>query len=112
MTINTCLSFVDGILPNAVPRATKCRWLGELEGRVRVELLGNTPEQQTAPDETADGDTELSVPFPYDQIYWMYLTALLEYARGDSARYEIGAALFNAAYRNYAKYLVRTGAGR
>ena len=106
MTINTCLSFVDGILPNAVPRATKCRWLGELEGRVRVELLG------TAPDEVADGDTELSVPFPYDQIYWMYLTALLEYARGDSARYEIGAALFNAAYRNYAKYLVRTGAGR
>ena len=82
MTINTCLSFVDGILPNAVP------------------------------DEAADGDTELSVPFPYDQIYWMYLTALLEYARGDSARYEIGAALFNAAYRNYAKYLVRTGAGR
>lgn len=52
------------------------------------------------------------MPFPYDQIYWMYLTALLEYARGDSARYEIGAALFNAAYRNYAKYLVRTGAGR
>lgn len=49
MTINTCLSFVDGILPNAVPRATKCRWLGELEGRVRVELLGNAPEQQTAP---------------------------------------------------------------
>ena len=68
MTINTCLSFVDGILPNAVPRATKCRWLGELEGRVRVELLGNAPEQQTAPDEVADGDTELSVPFPYDQI--------------------------------------------
>ena len=53
MTINTCLSFVDGILPNAVPRATKCRWLGELEGRVRVELLGNAPEQQTAPDEAA-----------------------------------------------------------
>lgn len=108
MTINTCLSLVDEILPNAVPQTIKSRWLSELEGRVRAELLGQQPDTLTLP----DADAALAVPFPYDQIYWMYLVAMIEYMGGNYARYENGAALFNAAYRNYAKYLVRTGAGR
>lgn len=107
MTVNTCLSFVDSLLPNAIPADIKARWLRELEGRIRVELLGEGPGDRTEAAGASD-DAELSVPFPYDQVYWMYLMALIEYTNGDLARYENGAALFNAVYRNYAKYLIRT----
>lgn len=111
MTLNTCLSFVDSLLPNALPQATKCRWLSELEGRIRVELLGQSAAAQAPLTVSEAGDTALAVPFPYDQLYWMYLLALIEYTNGDYARYENGAALFNTAYRGYAKYLIRAGRG-
>ncbi len=105
MTVNTCLSFADGLYPNAVPREVKSRWLAELDGRIKVELLRQEPESV----QETEADGEMTVPFPYDQIYWMYLAALLAYTGGDTARYETGAALFNTAYRSYAKYLMRAG---
>lgn len=111
MTLNTCLSLVDSLLPNALPQATKCRWLSELEGRIRVELLGQPAADQTPLTVSDTSDPSLIVPFPYDQVYWMYLLALIEYVNGDYARYENGAALFNAAYHGYAKYLIRAGRG-
>lgn len=110
MTVNTCLSFVDILLPNAVPTEVKKRWLLELEGRLRVELLGEGADLQAEVIALSDEEA-LSAPFPYDQIYWMYLVALIEYESGDYARYENGAAIFNAAYRNYAKYRIRVGKG-
>ncbi len=112
MTLNTCLALTDTILPNSMDVEVKCRWLSELEGRIRVELLGESPSG-TPFDLTESGHAELTVPYPYDQLYWMYLCAMIEYAMGDTARYENGAALFNTAYQNYAKYLIRTkGSGK
>jgi hypothetical protein len=55
-------------------------------------------------------DTLLTAPHPYDRIYWLYLMAMMDYVGGNAARYENTAALFNAAYRDYGKYLKRRGA--
>ena len=38
MTIETCVRLVDEMLPNRVSEAVKRRLLGEVEGKVRVEL--------------------------------------------------------------------------
>jgi hypothetical protein len=54
--------------------------------------------------------TVLCVPHPYDRLYWLYVAAMLAYTRGDAARYENTAALFNLAFLNYGKWLKRKGA--
>ena len=110
MTIETCMGLVDGMLPNRVPEAVKLRLLGEVEGKVRVELLGEEP--MTAPlfHAGTPRDTELSAPHPYDQLYWQYLLAMLCHTCGDVARYENTAVLFNASYQSYGKWLKRRGA--
>ena len=110
MTIQTCMKLVDTVMPNALPGAVKLRFLGEIEGRVRVELLGEEPDRMTVFDESTPADTELSAPHPYDQLYWLYVAAMIDYASGDLARYENTATLFNAAYGNYGKWLKRRGA--
>ena len=77
-----------------------------LEGKIRVELLGEAVQAQTLL--TADdGDVQLIASHPYDQMYWMYLLAMLFCASGEVARYENAAALFNAAYMGYAKLVKR-----
>ena len=110
MTIDTCMRLVDELMPNRIPDGVKLRLLGEVEGKVRVELLGEDPHTVPAFDEDTSLDLELSAPHPYDQLYWQYLLAMLCHATGDTARYENVAVLFNASYLSYGKWLKRKGA--
>ena len=110
MTIETCMELVDGMMPNRAPRAVKLRFLGEIEGKVRVELLGEEPPVQPLFREDTPAETVLSVPQPYDQLYWQYLLAMLSHTLGDTARFENAASLFNASYQSYGKWLKRRGA--
>ena len=109
MTISTCMDLVDSLVPNGLDRSVKLRLLGEIEGKVRVELLGGYPEETEVFGGDTPDTTELTVPHPYDQLYWTYMIAMMEYMRGDVIRYENAAALFNTAYQGYAKWLKRQG---
>lgn len=106
MTYDTCMSMVDTLTPNQVSAAMKRRWIGELEGRIRVELEGVSPSSLTPPEEIT-GDAELSAPYPFDRLYWLYALAMLDFVNGDGARYENSAAMFNSAYQSYAQWRLR-----
>ena len=109
MTIRSCIAFLDALHPNQIDGAIKSRWLCELEGKIRVELHDVPLSRVEEWEEDMDEDAELIASFPYDQLYWTYLVAMTHFYHGDGARYENAAALFNAAYQSYAKYLRRTG---
>ncbi len=109
MTVKAFLDLTDLLAPGGVQTAVKLRWLSEIEGRVQVELLDMAPGSASVFDIATPPDTELSVPHPYDRLYWMYYIAMFDYLAGDAARYENAAALFNEAYAGYGRYLKRTG---
>lgn len=109
MTIETCMQLVDDVLPNRVPAEVKLRFLGEAEGKVRVELLGEEPRDLPVFGADTPLDTELSAPYPFDQLYWQYLLAMVSHVCGDSTRYESAAILFNSSYQSYGKWLKRKG---
>ncbi len=110
MTIETCMRLVESMAPEEMDEALTLRFLGEIEGKVKVELHGEDPGATVIFDGTTAKDTVLCVPHPYDQLYWMYLLAMAGFMRGDAVRYENAAAMFNAAYQNYGKLLKRRGA--
>ena len=110
MTIEGCIRLVEAMFPGAMDEALSLHFLGEIEGKVKVELHGEDPAVSVQFDGTTDKGTVLSVPPPYDQIYWLYLVAMASFVSGDASRYENAAALFNIAYQNYGKLLMRRGA--
>jgi hypothetical protein len=110
MTIETCMNLVDAMMPNGVESSVKLRLLGEIEGRVRVELLGEMPDGGCEFTERTPAGTELIVPHPYDQMYLLYMMAMMDFLGGDTARYENSAALFNSVFQSYGKWLKRRGA--
>ena len=57
-------------------------------------------------DEIAEG-LVLSVPFPYDRVYWTYLAAMVDYYRGDVTRYGESSQLFERSLEDYAKWYQR-----
>ena len=109
MNIQTCMELVDSLAPGRASDTLKLRLLGEIEGRVKVELLDYSPDETEVFDSETPTDTELCVPYPYDQLYWLYVLAMMDYLNGDLGRYENGATMFNAAYQSYGKWLKRQG---
>lgn len=110
MTISECIKLVDTMAPNGMETSVKLRLLSEIEGRVRVELLGEDPGDTVALGEDAPGETVLCVPAPFDRLYPLYVMSMMDYLNGDVPRFENGAILFNQAYQSYGKWLQRRGA--
>ena len=111
MTVNTCIALADMLAPNDIDATLKRRWLGEIDGNVRVDLMGQSTAVAAA--DTEDGvlseTSSLTVPYPFDRLYWMYLVAMIAYTQGDIVGYTNAATMFNAAYERYAKWLHRGG---
>ncbi len=111
MTVTTSIQVADSLVPNHIGEEIKRRWLGDLEGMVRVELM-EEPTAEVA-DLTVEGvlptDAPLTIPYPFDRLYWLYLVAMVEQTHGDTTRYANAAAMFNTVYASYAKWLKRGG---
>jgi hypothetical protein len=111
MTVNTCIALADMLAPNDIDAALKRRWLGEIDGNVRVDLMGQSTADASA--DTEDGvlseTASLTVPYPFDRLYWMYLVAMIAYTQNDLVGYTNAATMFNAAYERYAKWVQRGG---
>lgn len=106
MTVENCMTLVDTLVPNAVPTTLKQRWLAELEGFILTDVRHHDPETLEICGEPGEV-LFLSVPFPYDRVYWTYLAAMVDYYHGDITRYEESSQLFDHAMEDYAKWYQR-----
>ena len=97
-TINEVIQRVDRTRPNALEGQDKARWLLELDGQVYEELTkADAPEVLPPRSWPGDGDAQLLVQPPYDNIYDLYLTAMVEFFQGDYSDYNNTAVLFGQA---------------
>ena len=112
MTIAHAIARFDTLYPNVFPYAEKLRWLSVLDGQIFQDILSAYPANAGRTFEgyeiTTDKQTELLVPFPHDDIYIKYLAAQSDKINADVARYGNSAAVFNAAYNEFAAYYNRT----
>ena len=54
-----------------------------------------------------DGEKELLVKAPYDNIYELYLIAMSDFFSGEMANYNASAVLFQQAYSEFRKNYLR-----
>lgn len=111
MTIAHAIARFDTLYPNVFPYAEKLRWLSVLDGQIFHDVIAASPENAGRTfdgyDVATDKKTELLVPFPHDDIYIKYLAAQSDKVNSDVARYVNSAAVFNAAYSEFAAYYNR-----
>lgn len=107
-TLSEVLARAERLSPNAFDNTTKTAWVSECEGAVQTEILGIAPDDCVTYSYPADAHTELLVHRPHDRLYHYYLTAMIDYANHESARYADSMALYNAAFAEFAKWFRRT----
>ena len=104
MTVEECVTIVDEVKPNAFEDDTKVRWLGQLEGRIAAEILMLAPCELRAfafKSMDEDGDKELLVDAPYDDIYTAYLTAKVDSKNGEYNKLATAAQAFNRIWDEF-----------
>ena len=107
MTKAEVLSFVLEIHPHEYEEGVMRRWLDELEERIACEIHRLPPKHTHSG--TAFAAEKLSVPAPYDRVYWAYLISMIDLTRGDKENYALSSALFKEAYTEYARFVQRNG---
>lgn len=108
MTVEECIRFVDAVKPNAFPTEAKIAWLSQIDGKIASEIFLMAPAElakfhyQTIMD---DGDKQLLVDPPYDDIYSAYLTAKVDSKNGEFNRLSTAAQAFNRLWDELSAYI-------
>lgn len=112
MTIIEAINRIDSLKPNNYTQEDKVRWLSNLDGVIKKEIIdtheGSENVTFTGYESDTPLETALLVPFPYDDIYLKWLEAQIDYANGETARYTNSMIMYNTAYSAFERYYNRT----
>ena len=93
MTLGEAIAKADAMRPNAIDELDKVRWVLELESEFAETYGVRFPEE----DDLHDPDYELLVRFPRDNVYPLYLCAMIDNAQEDTALYQNDMTIANQA---------------
>ena len=92
MTINAIIEKVNLYHPSDISASIKYRWIGQLDKKKYLY-----PE---------DGETELLIKAPHENIYELYLVAMIDFFECDLKAYEISAQKFQIEYEKLMSDLI------
>lgn len=106
MTVEELISYTDKTKPNAIEEEVKKRWISEIEAIVKTEVFGEDPAKCKGVD-GYNYYTKLTVPVPYEQLYFFYLAAMIDFTNGEFEKFNDSSAAFEKAMQAYAKWYIR-----
>ena len=112
MTIIEAINRIDSLKPNSYSQEDKIMWLSTLDGDVKTNIIDTHEGSESV---TFNGyeadvplDTVLLVPAPYDDVYIKWLEAQIDYANGETSRFNNSIVMYNTAYSAFQRYYNRT----
>lgn len=114
MTIEKVIERVDAWRPNVAPEGLKAAWLIDLDGRLLAEFFQGRPvpgedgERLPPTEWPRDRHVELLLVTPYENVYELYMLAMLDFYNREPMEYQNSAALFNEALDGFRKHYHRT----
>lgn len=94
---------VDALKYNTYTDAEKLEWLQRLEDQIQSQVYDAYEDgEKTAGALTMD--SEPSVAKPYDEIYFRWLEAQIDYTNGEYDKYNASIVMYNTAYEAFANH--------
>lgn len=113
MTVNEAITKIDNVKPNAYSIEDKIEWLSQLDGLVYQEIIKThndfeeTTENEFTGYTSEDGDNDMLIPFPYENVYIEWLTAQIDLTNADIGRYNNSVMSFYNDYNQFANWYTR-----
>lgn len=103
-TVNRVTAYIDRVKPNVYTDEDKFNWISTLEGLVAREVMGEEGPEYEFP---KDVDTELMVPSPFDDIYQLYVGAMIDFHNLEYDQYNNTAAMFEERLEQFKAWYIR-----
>ncbi|MBO4915194.1 MAG: hypothetical protein J5449_08305 [Oscillospiraceae bacterium] len=107
MTIHDVIAEVDKLKPNMFDEKDKIKWLSRLEQRIYQDII-LTHEYNTGEEEIVfngytedDGEQELIVGEPHDEMYILWLAAQIDYYNMEYDSFNSSNAMFDSVFRSF-----------
>lgn len=111
MTIIEAINKVDALKPNNYSQTEKTKWLSNLDGIIKSEIIdtheGGEGIAFNGYDDDSPIGTVLLVPFPYDDIYIKWLESQIDYNNAEYGKYNNSSMAYNNAYSAFERYYNR-----
>lgn len=105
-SMNKVVEYVDGVKPNAYSDDDKYKWINTLEGLVSLQVMEmDEPVKYELP---KDADKELLVSHPFDDIYALYVCAMIDYHNREYNSYNNAVLVFRERLDQYKAWYIRT----
>lgn len=112
MTIIEAIGLNDSFKPNNYTPEDKIAWLSTLDGIIKKEIIdtheGSEGVEFNGYDKNTPLDTVLLAPPPYDDIYLKWLEAQIDYANGETPRYNNSMLAYNSVFSALSRHYNRT----
>lgn len=106
-TMNSVIEYVDSVKPNAFSDEVKYKWINTLEGQIGREVMDEDAPEYALPD---DADTPLMVGHPYDDIYSLYVSAMIDFHNREYNNYNQNVLMFTERLEQYKTWYIRHNA--
>ncbi|MBQ3557867.1 MAG: hypothetical protein IJA11_08760 [Oscillospiraceae bacterium] len=101
-SINEVIERVKRTKPNTTEDKDQARWLITLDGRVYEEVTKvDAPDRPPVKEFPEDGDKPLLVDSPYDNVYDLYLQAMICFSLGEYNDYNNIVDQFEKTLRDF-----------
>lgn len=91
MTILQAIQKIDTLKPNTYTQSEKVAWLNTIEGLIKRNVIDTHEDGEdiefTGYDQDTPVDTEMIVYEPYDELYVLWLEAMINYTNGEFVKY-------------------------
>lgn len=105
MTMNEVIEYVDGVKPNVFEDEDKYKWLATLDGMISVEVHCMAEPVRYELPEAAD--TPLLVPAPWDDMYALYVEAMIDLHNREYDHYNNAVMVFQERLDAYKRYYIQ-----
>lgn len=105
MTINKLITLSDEVKPNILSDELKFGWISTLDSMINRDVFRKDDVIEYKIGE--EGDRELLVYPPYDDMYQYYMFAMIDYANNETSDYSNDMMMFNSRYDSFAKDYIR-----
>ena len=104
MTVEKILILTDSQTPNELSEEVKIGWICDVEGRILTEIYKRDADKLSLP---RKGSDILTLPDAYAKIYLLYISAMVEFSKGNYGAFSQINAEFERNLAIFARYYIR-----
>lgn len=111
MTISEAIDMLDNLMPNAYTQEDKVSWLSQIDGLIYENIILTHKDGEDINFDGYNNETstctDLLVPAPFDEIYYLWMESRINYLNGELIKYNNSIARYNDIYMSYTNWYNR-----